>query len=316
MKLVRLFLLLAAVVAAGAYAMRTYSRHDDELRFARALLEARQAYLEVAPLARTLTPDDRYRQETAGLLKTYFAELTDVRNRFPSQRAAPDDKKPKAASKEQDLHEWQDLTRATFEQMRSGGYDPILTSLSGELRLDLIALKKTTLQGKPALDLTWALSGAPRYREDAETKNGARARQITVPASFKNLGFRFIDADGKFKASMSASGEPSLKVDYPERFEPDFPPGYVLGTYTVPAFPPDAAKMELSVETQVRSPLGGEVIQTFAFNVPVQDGWKTDKWEGETQDITEAEMDPAHAGEKKAKAVKARTAKMSWGARE
>ncbi len=318
MKLIRLLIVLGLIGGAGAMGLRAYSLREDQLKFEHALAQARQSFLEVTPTVRAMPQDERYRQEFAAALKTYFAELTDARNRFPSQRAGKAAPKSAEAQKaKQNTEDWAQLTRDVFEQLRAG-YEPALTATAGGLRLDLVSAKRSTEGGKPTLQTVWALWGAPRYRQDEERAGGVRARQIVAPTSLRGLSFRFIDGDGKFKASMAVSGEPALKVDYPERFETDFPPMALLGTYSFSAFPRDAAKVEITADASLRTPTGTDETVTFSISAPIPEAWKlgpNDTWEGERQEITEEEMDPAGVLKKKEKAAVAHRKAVSWGSR-
>jgi hypothetical protein len=143
------------------------------------------------------------------------------------------------------------------------------------LRLDLLSIESGAPPegGAPGLRIDFALWGAPRYLE--RERNGERTTvRNVVPVSFKRIAFHFVDAAGKPYGEMSGGGEPYQKLADPERFVDDFPSGVLFGTWYVELFPREAQKVQLEIETDVRSASGAGHPASFRAELPVPDGWK------------------------------------------
>jgi hypothetical protein len=217
------------------------------------------------------------------LSRWYFDELQAIRNRHPDEPARPTgveaaeaEKKGKldGAQREQ-LVDFQRYAEARLATLRDGAYAPVASALAEGLRLDLLAVEPGAAPdgGGPGLRVDFALWGVPRYVERERAKDRIVARSV-LPVSFKRIAFRFHDPAGKLWGEMTGSGEPYQKLADPERFVDDFPPGVLFGTWWVELFPREAAKVELELQADARSPSGAVRPATFQLALPVPEAWK------------------------------------------
>ena len=122
--------------------------------------------------------------------------------------------------------------------------------------------------------------------------------RLTVNANFREMVFSGQDPDGKPIREMRASGEP-YKIENPERFIEEFPPGIVFGYYDLPKIPAEVATAELTFDIATRSVLTGEeVAAKFVWKQPVPAEWKLPAgagWEGAQEQVREEPKDAAPA---------------------
>jgi hypothetical protein len=144
--------------------------------------------------------------------------------------------------------------------------------------------------GKPQVRLQLALWGAQRALKDE-----GKVRKMMTSASFDTV-WKLTDAKGKLLGEMRGS-DPAMKVDFPERYIPQFPPQMVLGHYDLDQMPSDVAKMEMTINVSSHSASGGNVTATYVWKLDVPSDWKLgagQTWEGATQEERpEEEIDPA-----------------------
>jgi hypothetical protein len=290
--IVRTGLLVAVLAAAGITAASLYRNRVEDYEFLRAQDRLRLDFLERAVWVRSIPNDDTYGDENAALLKWYFAELTDLFNRFPKKRNAPDGmaeleaRARKGFVSSQDVEtakEWYDTAKEMYAAMEKG-YRPHLTAHKEAMRLDVVSVRRALLNGQPRLRVDFLLWGVPRQMTGRETEGGQKQKRMTVQVAFKQLAFKFLDGKGNIVAEMSGGGEPHLKVEYPERWIATFPPQALTGTWYLEVFPREAARVAWSVEVQGRSLNGNEVVAKFDWEVPVHDDWKLkegEKWEAQ-----------------------------------
>ena len=283
----RLILLIAAIVGIGAFGVHAWRTKSTDFDQKQDLDHITKEYLERSPWVRQVADASKYRDEMRGLLRWYFQDLTDHYNKYPGYRnygRALDELKGDLARhkiKDQEFkikEEYFNYAKASFDALKEGRYDPILTGGSNSLRLDILDLRRDG--GKLKMELV--LWGAQRRWLDL-TESGAHIKKLQVNAQFTELGFRFFDAKGKLTHEMNASGDPELKVDHPERWVEEFPPLAVLGYYPLDAFPSEAEKMELTISVMSQSTTGEPIPAQFKWTLPLKDTWKLQPgqtWEG------------------------------------
>jgi len=280
MKPLRVLLPLAVLAVAGGFLYSTLRSRSaaDAFRLERAQLK--RELVERASVLRQL-PASRAREareEARALLRWYFDELSAMRGRHPSYRPEPQGDRLRAKEGDREgAQEWQRYAEERFRALREGTYDPVLTSADQGLRLDLLAVEagENPATRERAVRIDFALWGAPRRVEREPAAGGSRTSlRVVVPATFRQISFRFSDAAGKPYGEMTGPGEPYLKLADPERFVEDFPPGLVLGTWWVDLFPREAARVEIGVAAQVHGMTAAEVAASFRLEAPVQEAWK------------------------------------------
>ncbi|HSD20074.1 MAG TPA: hypothetical protein VLC54_08555 [Anaeromyxobacter sp.] len=255
-----------------------------EARLERARLK--RDFSERAGAARTL-PADRlpeWRDEIAALSRWYFDELQAIRNRHPAEpprpsgvEAAAADRKGKLDEKARaQLEDFQRYADGRLALLREAHYAPVQSMIAEGLRLDLVAVEAGSPPegGAPGLRIDFALWGAPRFVE--REKGGERTTVVrnVVPVTFRRIAFHFLDGQGKPYGEMSGGGEPYQKLSDPERFQDDFPPGVLFGTWFVELFPREATTVNLEIQADVRGASGAIRPVTFLSQIPVPDAWK------------------------------------------
>jgi hypothetical protein len=240
-------------------------------------------FSERAGLSRALPPDrlPEWRDEVQALSRWYFDELQAIRNRHPGEPARPtgieaaraDGKAPEKELAQ--VADFQGYADGRLAVLREGRYAPAASMLAEGLRLDLVEVAPGAGPdgGAPGLRIDFALWGAARWLE--RDRGGERTvTRTVVPVAFKRIALRFLDAGGKLYGEMSGAGEPYQKLVDPERFQDDFPPGMLFGTWWVELFPREAAVVELEVSADLRGAAGTVRPATFTVKLPVPETWK------------------------------------------
>ena len=295
--LIRLLLVLAIGVGGAYFGMTSYQKlkikdaHELDLaRIQREWLE-RENWVDDVPEA------DKYKEERAGIDRWYFTALTDHYNHYPTFKnyyrvgdelsgkgGKEAGKRPakKNASEEQLKQQYYDLTKTVFDALKDGTYAPVLTSTSNSLRLDFYKIGRTST-GKLRFDVV--LWGAQRKMEHDQQAAGNTISRMTTAATFNSINFQFFDEKSKMMGEMNVTGEPEIKVDYPERWIEEFPPQAVIGYYELDPFPAEPVKMHMDVTVNSRALTGSDIPGSFKFDIPVDASWKLgvgEKWEGAT----------------------------------
>ncbi len=278
---VALPLLLGAAVLLALW--QTYRARGDALAFREERARLKREFAERAVVPRGM-PVDNPREgidEARGLLRWYYQEVAALRQRHPRERPhSLDDllaQRPRATPEERaTFEEFFRFAEERFQLLRDGRYDPILVATANGMRLDLLAIRpdRNPASKEQGLRVDFALWGAPR-RTDREVQPGGRSvERAALAVSLKQLAFRFIDAAGKPWGEMIGAGEPYLKLADPERFQEDFPPGLLLGSWYVEPFPREAARVRVELAVQVPGTSPAALGAAFALELPVAEEWK------------------------------------------
>jgi len=302
------------VVAVGTGGYRKYRTKsleaDRELDAARIQRE----YLERIGWIRSNPDQKLYRDEVRSFLRWYFQQVADHKRRF-QENVGYDDylrelKTRSDAPAEQlaDRRAYYEYTRKVFDELRGGHYEPAWSGTDKGMRLDVRSAAVENVKGKQRIRVDLLLWGAQRELRDEATSAagivvGAKKRMLTS-ASFTMI-WRLLDAQGKLIGELNAAGDPSMKVDFPERFIAEFPPQMVLGYYPVDPIPAEVAKIEMIFAVASRSPFGGEAQANFRWPLDAPATWKLspgEKWEGAEESIRPLEeIDPNASAESVAK---------------
>jgi hypothetical protein len=125
-----------------------------------------------------------------------------------------------------------------------------------------------------------------------------RMKRMITSSSF-NANWKLFDAKGKLHGELDINGDPANKIDWPERFIPEFPPQVVIGAYELDLLPADVARVEAEFTVTSRSPSGGEAKGTFVWKLDVPSDWKLkpgEVWkDATTEERPIEEIDPAAA---------------------
>ena len=288
-------IVLAGVVVMVGIAQLTARGRTEAFRSEREAL--RREMVERAAVARGL-PGAQGVEEARAVVRWWLDAMAALRNRFPKQSAASEPpRKEKDAKGKDDEGAWRRYADERLDVLRAG-YAPTVSAVDQGLRLDVLALRggEHPETHDRALRIDFALWGVPR-RIDRESGSPAErpVLHLSVPVSFRQLAFRFIDASGKTYGEMSGAGEPYMLLKDPERFSGELPPGIVLGTWWVEPFPREAVRVEVSVALQVQGTSSAALTPTFRWELPVPEEWKLRPGESFRAETRVAPPEPAPA---------------------
>ncbi len=298
--MVKLAVLLAVALAGGVFAYRGWTTQSGELRHQLDLERIRRDFEQRDALARAIADPPRYNDEIRAVLKAYFADLTEHYNRFPALRnyerfeGEMAEKRKGKKLKEQELAQYDErykVVKSIWDAARTGKYDPVFSGGDRNLRFDIVDVQPVADAKEPRLRLTFALWGAQRKWVD-DSAAGVKLRKLSVSASFHEMVVQGLDSAEKPITEIRASGDP-FKVENPERFIEEFPPGAVLGYYEIPKIPAEVVTTELTFALATRSVLTGEEAAAKAvWKLPVPAEWRLPpgvKWEGAQEQVREEE---------------------------
>lgn len=293
---------ILGLLAVTAVLYTRLSSSNAELQAEVARLAIQKDYLERVGWIRANPDDKTYREEVGTFLRWYFKQLEDHADRFGGNEQFDDylnelDKRAEKGGKEGQIAERKALyqfVRGFFDQMREGKYSPHWTATDRGMRLDVVSADVKMSGGSPMIRLELALWGAQReVRED-----GPKGTKRMVTSASFDVQWRLFDAQGNLLGKMSAS-DPSMKIDFPERYISVFPAQMVFGYYELDLLPAQVARVETDFTITSRAPSGGEAAARFSWNFATPAEWKLGegmKWEGATETTaSEEEINPAKA---------------------
>jgi hypothetical protein len=283
-------LLIVAVVVGGAIVWKKFENKTVEANRTADFDRLQKEYLERVAWIRSNPDDKSYRDEVGTFLRWYFKEINEHHNRFGGNKNFDGylqeiEKRSERLSDAQIAEKKKnyEYVKETFERLRTGNYSPVFTGTSNGLRFDIVSADVKMVGGEPKIHMPIVLWGAQReLREDS-----SRMKRMLTSATFA-ANWKLLDAKGKLYGEMNVSGDPSNRVDWPERFIPEFPAQIVLGQYDMDLLPSEVAKAEMEFTVTSRSPSGGEAHGTFVWKLDVPAEWKLkqgETWKGATEDV-------------------------------
>lgn len=306
--IVKLLIVVALVLGGGFYGRKMYLANQSENAHKMDLERIRKEYLERSPLARDMADPTKYREEMKSLWKWYFGELTDHYNKWGSFKNYErflddiDSKKKNKKIKDQEYAQYEErykMAKGFWDMMKEGRYDPIWTASDKGLRFDIYKIEPVADAKEPKFRLWVALQGAQRKWNVDQAAGGPKVYKMNVNATFANLVIQGFDEKDKQLIELPVTGEP-FKIDHPERWIEEFPPGIVFGYYDLPLFPAELerdkkpvplAKLEFAFNVNTRSVVSGEeVAAAFTWKTPPLPSLKLapgQKWEGATEEVRE-----------------------------
>ena len=282
--------LVVAVLVGGGIVWNKYEKKTVEANRTADADRIQKEYLERVAWIRSNPEDRAYRDEVGTFFRWYFKEINEHHNRFGGNKNFDGyleeiEKRAERLSEAQinDRKKTYEYVKAAFERFRSGSYSPIFTASSAGLRFDVVSADVKAVGGEQKIHMPIVLWGAQReLREDQN-----RVRRMVTSATFAAT-WRLYDAKGKLFGEMSVSGDPSSRVDWPERFIPEFPAQIVLGEYDLDLLPAEVTRAEMDFTVTSRSASGGEARGTFQWKLDVPNEWKLkqgEAWKGATEDV-------------------------------
>ena len=294
-----LFILALVVAGFGGASYMVYSRSNDaELRADAALdlAQLQNQYLERVSWIRSNPDPDAYRSEVNTFLKQYFDRVDEHLKNWGDDSTGYEKElenhigaKDYAARKE--IYE---SVKQTYAMLRRGNYKPVWTGTDKGMRLDVVS--DDVMGDRVRFELM--LWGAQRELHEQTAENGLNhIKQMVTSAAF-TVHWKLTDAKGKLVGEMDASGDPSLKIDWPERYIPEFPPMIVTGHYDMDKVPANVKTMEITFTVNSQSPSGGAANASYVWKLDVPPDWKLgdgQAWSGATETTRDlSEIDPAH----------------------
>jgi hypothetical protein len=292
-RLFGIFVVLAGVVALLVGMHRTSQQKVEDAEKAKALSSLRSDYLERVGWLRTNPDEAAYRNEVNTFFGWYFDQVNAYQKRFHGNPEFDDylaelDRRAAKGGKEQALADkkaYFDYVKKAFDTFRQRSYRPVWTSTSNGMRLDVASSDVVMVLGKPQVRLALVLWGPQR-----ELREDGRMKKMVTSASF-SVTWKLYDAKGKLYGEMTAQGDPSMKVDWPERFIAEFPPQMLLGHFDMDLLPANVARTEITFNVTSNAPSGGTVNSTYAWKLETPAEWRLkpgEKWDG-AQETTRSE---------------------------
>jgi hypothetical protein len=206
--------------------------------------------------------------------------------------------------------------RGVFDSMRDGKYEPLFSASDKGMRLDVVSASVKNVMGKPQIQLAIVLWGAQRELRDESIASGSvvvtNRRRMYTSAQF-NVNWKLLDEQGTFLGEVKLDGDPTMKVEYPERFIAEFPPQMVLGYFPNDLLPNEieqshkpipVSKLEIAFTVASRAPSGGDAVANFVWKLNAPQEWKLgpgEKWVGAEESVRPIEeIDPKKASKAQA----------------
>lgn len=294
-----LFILVLVVAGFGAASYMIYSRSSDAEARANAALdlsELQNHYLERVSWIRSNPDPDAYRNEVNTFLKEYFARVDEHTQKWGDDTADYEkDLAAHAGAKDYSARkEIYESVKLEYALLKGGKYHPVWTGTDKGMRLDVVS--DDVMGDKVRFELL--LWGAQRELHEETAQNGiSHIKRMETSAAF-TAHWKLTDAKGKLVGEMDASGDPSLKIDWPERYIPEFPPMTVFGHYDMDKVPANVKTMELTFTVNSQSPSGGIANASYTWKLDVPPDWKLgdgQAWSGATETTRDlSEIDPSH----------------------
>jgi hypothetical protein len=289
------FVVAILLVAAGAgYLVSTLQTARDKALFEKAVAEARVDFVRQAALV-NLVPDDKVTFDRQLLMKKHLDQMEVIKKQFPElmkedgfindmESKAKEGKKDKAKTAEYRTR--YDYVKEMWGTLKTGGYKPALTHEDHGFRFDILSIKKATEAGQTGLRMDAFLWGAIK---DQITFGNLEVVVLREKDDPKKAGKKIQGV-----AKINGAGPPYVLQDKPWDWITEWPPGVMVGYYVgIPALPPEAVRMTLRMDFQLRTSAGTSIPVAMEWkNLPVEPGWKGSgsEWEGEVEQAEPEEL--------------------------
>ncbi len=294
--------LIVGVLIVGVMTFRSNKARAIEADKAQSFARNQREYFERVPWIRSNPDEKSYKDEVGTFLKWYGKEVNQHVNDFKlnpeyddylNELEARGGKDTQVAEKKKAFEH----VKKTWDLLKSGNYEPLWTGTDKGMRLDVMSANVKREGGADEVQLQLLLWGAQR-----QMKDDGKQKRMETSASF-NVTWKLYDEKGKLVGEMTAAGDPSNKIDYPERFIAEFPGQMLLGYYPMELLPAEAKKTEMTFTVSSRSPSGGEVSANYVWKLDTPNEWRLQPgqaWQGATESVrAEDEIDPAKRGQAK-----------------
>ncbi len=295
-----LIVVIVIVLIGGVSMFRSNKAKAIEAEKAQSFSRIQREYFERVPWIRSNPDEKSYRDEVGTFLKWYGKEVNQYVNDFKLNPEYDDylNELEARGAKDSQLAEKKkafETVKKTWDVLKSGNYEPIWTATDKGMRLDVVSTNVKREGGQDVVQFQLMLWGAQR-----QLKEDGKQKRMDTSAAF-NVTWKLYDPKGKLVGEMTAAGDPHGKIDYPERFIPEFPAQILLGSYPMDLLPAEAAKSEITFAVTSRSPSGGDVNANFVWKLDTPPEWKLQAgqaWQGAQESVRpEDEIDPAKKGQ-------------------
>lgn len=287
-------IMIAVIVLFGAIQFsRRSSARIEAAEKAAAVATLQRDYQERVGWIRSIPDEKAYKDEVNTFFRWYFGEVATFHKAFKGNPEFDDylqeiesRAKPGQEAQVAERKAYYAYVKKAFDAMRSGNYSPVWTGTAQGLRLDVISTDVEMVAGTPKVRFQVALWGAQR-----DLKSDGKLKRMITSSNF-NASWKLLGPKGKFLYQIDAAGDPSMKVDWPERFIAEFPPQVVLGHYDLDLIPADVSDVEISFTVSSRSATGGDATAALTWKLPVPSEWKLkegESWKDAT--VSEREVD-------------------------
>jgi hypothetical protein len=286
------------VAVFGVYSMKKNSARAHEADRAIHLSSIQKEYLERVAWIRSNPDEKSYRDEVDTFFRWYFKELNDHHHRFGGNREF-DTYLRRLEERGVSGEAWKEkeknfkYVKSYFDQFKSGNYEPVFTATDKGMRFEIISSDVVMEAGQPVIRFPVVLWGAPRQLKE----EGRGLKRVATSASF-DIMWKLFDEKGKLYGEMPVTGDPTLRVDYPETFIEEFPPQMLFGHYDMELLPSAVAKVEITFNVTSRSPSGGELKASYTWALDTPREWKLregEAWRGAQEDIRPDDSGPPTA---------------------
>ncbi|MBX7115277.1 MAG: hypothetical protein K1X64_13190 [Myxococcaceae bacterium] len=293
----RYFGLIIATVGVIAGITIAYQRYMElKANSERELSELRlkNGYLEKIGWMRSNPDQKTYKDEVSTFLRNYFKEVSDHLNRhggnknfdeylteLETRTSKPG--KPVDSSRVEEKKQTYEYVRKAFDELRAGNYAPTWTGTDKGIRLDIVSTSPVVQGGEEKTRYQLVVWGVPRD----ERSDDRGAKKVTANATFR-ITWKMWDEKGKLVNEMSAEGDPSNRIDWPERYVKFFPPMVMLGHYDVDLFPNEVKTVEIQFNISSRSQSGGDIQAYYTWKLDAPAEWKLkagQTWKGAQESV-------------------------------
>lgn len=275
-----------AVVAAGFIATSKAQDKTKDAEKEASVQKLRADYLEKVGSMRTNPDEKSYKEELAPFFRAYFNAVDAHIKRhggnpnfdgYLEELEKREAKGKGEGGRGPDRKAVYETTKGIFDKMREGKYLPIYSATDKGMRLDILSTDVKMVGGSPKVRYQMVVWGASR-----DLKEDGKNKRMVTSATF-SVNWKLFDEKGKLLGKMDAAGDPSMKIDWPERFIPEFPPQMLMGHYDLDLMPAEVKGLEISFQISSRSSTGSEAVAVFPWKLEAPSDWKLkpgEKWAG------------------------------------
>ncbi len=293
---------LGFVIFAIVFAFQKWSAKVEEASRDSSAARIKSEYLERVGWIRSNPDEKTYKDEVGTFLRWYFTQVNTHLNEHGGNRNFDDylkdlERKSERGGKEQqaaDKKAYYAYTRKLFDLLKGGNYSPVWSATDKGMRLDVVSTDVVMAGGTPQIRFQLVVWGAQRELRE-ESKN---MKKMVTSASF-NVTWKLTDEKQVLVGEMNAPGDPAMKVDYPERYIPEFPPQMVLGHFDIDQVPANVKTVDITFNVASHAGSGGEVAAVYNWKLDAPAEWKLhegQEWKGAQESVRPTEeIDPTGA---------------------